>query len=149
MASVTSIRSTGRVFGNVAAADSVDPAPVQERAKATVWLNIGGVKQITFQDGGETVTEDVFVSLPFGVPFDAMKRHVIKGDLKSPKNLRLAAENQLMDLIEQAAAATQPGSTRIFKTLQVQLRRVAEETEVTAEDNASNPFGFNVSADEL
>lgn len=102
------------------------------RPKAQYWINIG----YTVQVKGEQGPEDRFVSLPTGIPLDTQEA--------LPTNSRnaefaafQAARNNLHDQIMAAAAKLQPGEEKLLN-LQIQLRRVNEETAPVAAE--LNPF---------
>lgn len=106
----------------------------EERKKADFWLNIG--YQVETEKDGETVQR--FISLPTGIPLDTQEHLPIRGNNQDFKNMR-SAQNELLDMLKEAAAAMQPGEAQIVN-LQIELRRVNGEQAATPSE--SNPFSL-------
>ncbi|MFP3556443.1 hypothetical protein SB861_37870 [Paraburkholderia sp. SIMBA_049] len=100
-----------------------------EAPKAQFWLNIGFVAEGTAKP--EEGKDDVFVSLPVGIPLDTMER--LKTNSSNEEFAQLqAARNDLLDQIMSAAQKLQPGEDMVF-TLQAQVRRVKEDKPVAVD----------------
>lgn len=116
-----------RTFG------ATKPVANSDKPKAQFWLNLGYAVTIEGEDG----PEDRFVSLASGVPLDGQEvlpttsRNVMLAKLNAARNDLHA---QLMELAGDLA----PGESRIVQ-LEVQLRRVNEDTPVTV-DPTQNQF---------
>lgn len=92
-----------------------------DRPKSQFWINIGYDSGVTDEQGNMR-----FVSLAVGIPLDGQER--------LPTNSRnheyaafQAARNDLYEQIMAAAQTLQPGEEKLLN-LQVQLRRINEET---------------------
>jgi hypothetical protein len=137
--------STGRTFGSFANLGRSNDAfgssstDRKDRPQAQTWLNIGYM-------AGEG--EDAkFVSLPVGIPLDTQQPK----DLPRSEEygLFVAAQNKLLEQMQQAAADLKPGEDIIIGIeggLCVQLRRIAGPVEARPTDAASNPYvrEFNI-----
>lgn len=84
-----------------------------EYQPAKIWLNVG------------YATDDAFVSLPFGLALDTMRKLEPKG--QSDFAMLQAAQNDLLEQLLSKAEELKPGEAEVF-TLQVQLRRTADES---------------------
>lgn len=127
------------LFGAQAAPAQAAP---QERPKAQFWVNVGYVQQIQrVATDGSVAVEDVFVSLPYGLPLDTMT----KADTSS-RNVEfsalMSARNNLLDQVLEVAKTLQPGEEKIIGGvaggLQLQLRHVSAPAAEIATD--VNPF---------
>ena len=114
----------------------------QDLPKAQTWLNVGYVKQVPSVEDPSKM-EDIFVSLPVGIPLDTQEAINI-----TSRNARFAsfqsARNDLLTQIQAEAAKLQPGEEKIIglggkSPLCIQLRRVNEAAEAPAADE-SNVF---------
>lgn len=119
-----------KTFGQKAGGDKRD------LPKAQFWLNVGYSVEVDTEEG----VENRFVSLPVGIPLDTQE--------KLPTNSRnqqfaqfQSARNDLMDQILEVAQSLTPGEERILN-LEIQLRRVNEETVVSS---TNNPFAKKLS----
>ena len=116
-------RSTAATTGNAAA-----PAQ-QDRKPSEFWLNIGANLEGMGREG-----EDVFVSLPSGLPLDDMKPTKVTGTDQHSINLK-QTKNMLLEELQQLGASMQPGERRVVP-LQVEIYRVAKPAQVgNAEEN--------------
>lgn len=89
----------------------------EERKPAEFWLNVGVMLNIN--------GEDVFVSLPQGLPLDDMKPQPVRGS--NQEWIQLAqTKNLLLDELRKAAAGMDPGDRIVVGQLQVELRRAAD-----------------------
>jgi hypothetical protein len=109
----------------------------QPEEKAEYWINIGYVAKGAGPEG-----EDMFVSLPLGLPLDTQK------DLKTNSSnqdfgMFQAARNELLnELKAEAARRLKPGQDWIVDpsaAITFQIRRVKEEVEVPV-DVTNNKF---------
>ena len=112
--------------------------PQQPREKAKYWANIGYQVQYPIKGSPTGETETRFLSLAQGVALDNLE------DL--PTNQRdevfagfRAGQNSLRDQLIALAQSLPPGGETIVN-LQVQIRRVNEESPMAAKDSAHNPF---------
>ena len=94
----------------------------QDRPAAKLWLNLG------YDANGR------FVNLPIGIPVDTMELLPIRGQNEDWAQFQ-SARNQLLKAIQEAGDNLEPGAEVEVK-LTVKLRKVNEEIEVKAEDNA-------------
>ena len=94
----------------------------QDRPAAKLWLNVG------YDANGR------FVNLPVGIPVDTMELLPIRGQNEEWAQFQ-SARNQLLKAIQEAGDNLEPGAEVEVK-LTVKLRKVNEEIEVKAEDNA-------------
>ena len=94
----------------------------QDRPSAKLWLNVG------YDANGR------FVNLPVGIPVDTMELLPIRGQNEEWAQFQ-SARNQLLKAIQEAGDNLEPGAEVEVK-LTVKLRKVNEEVEVKAEDNA-------------
>lgn len=108
------------------------------REKAKYWANIGYQVQYPIKGSPTGETETRFLSLAQGVALDNLE------DL--PTNQRdevfagfRAGQNALRDQLIALAQSLPPGGETIVN-LQVQIRRVNEESAQTSKDIARNPF---------
>lgn len=111
-----------------------------EKKKAKYWVNIGYATQGMNSQTNEM--EEVFISLPFGIPLDTMSLADLKG---GDFNRRLArSKNALLQTFLDKAESLEAGEEQILDMgakLQVRIRRVTEETEQSAGDTFQ-PFTF-------
>ncbi len=103
-----------------------------DRPKAQFWLNIGYPVTVKTEAG----EEQRFVSLPTGIPLDTQEA-LATNSRNAEFAAFQAARNNLHDQIMAAAAKLQPGEEKLLN-LQIQLRRVNEETAPVAAE--LNPF---------
>lgn len=105
-----------------------------DRPKSQFWLNVG-------MRAGEGDAER-FVSLPQGVALDNLKPIAIRGS-NEDYNKFTAARNDLLDQIMTLAASLDPGG-EAYLSLEVQVRRVNDEVEAPAVDEASNAYAIKL-----
>jgi len=109
-----------------------------ERPKSEFWVNIGyNVDVQVTGEGGESSTEQRFVSLPVGLPLDISQKVAIKGNDPEFVALQTARNELLEQLIAHAEASLKPGETTELN-LVVQLRRINGAPPVIK--SADNPF---------
>lgn len=104
------------------------------RKRNLLWLNFG----ILLKGAGEDGT-DLFVGLPYGLPFDDMKPQEARGSSEAWIKL-VQAKNRLLERMQKAGAKLSPGESSIISYddetgFAVQMHRVAEPKSV---GNANN-----------
>lgn len=99
--------------------------------QATVWMNIG----YTIKGGGKD-GEDLFVSLPVGLPIDTMQTVSESSNNADYANLQ-QARNALLAQLVSAAEGFEPGEERLLPGLEIQMRRVKDKE---VGDVATNPL---------
>lgn len=97
----------------------------ETREPSKYWINIGYTVQ------NPETGEDMFISLPFGLPLDSMRKVAGSSQIAEAKNFLL--ETILQHMKEEMKA----GESDVITNLQVQLR-VASEPKDT--DPSQNPF---------
>lgn len=102
-----------------------------ERPQADVYLNIGITVQIPNADGQ---MEDVFLSLPYGLPLDTMNELVIRGN-NTEWNQTAAARNDLLKALVQMGNSLDSGTGKVMANLEVQLYKRNEQKEAHADNN--------------
>lgn len=115
-------------------------AASQEKPKAQFWLNIGYVAEGTAKP--EEGKDDMFVSLPIGIPLDTME--LLKTNSSNPEfnDLQGARNDLLSQILEHAKATLKPGEDLVFN-IQGQIRRVKDETPPNT--GAANKFAAKLS----
>lgn len=102
-----------------------------KKPKTKVWVNVG----LEIPVNGETV----FVSLPFGIPFDSMKEVEVPAPNGKNQKFRhlMQAKNALFAGLQAQAAELSPGQEISLPKLTVRLSRIneAEEEVSESEDN--------------
>lgn len=106
------------------------------RDPATFWLNVG-YKTVTQNADGED--EEIFVSLPYGIPLDTQEAY----DLSKVKNANMrrlrTAQNALLEQVMDAAKTLDAGDEIILAEgksgLCIQLRRVSADAAESASDD--------------
>lgn len=112
-----------------AKAPAAKTAIVEEKVKSQLWINVG----YTIQVNGE----DVFVSVPMGIPVDSVKE-LPTNTRNSDFNLLNQARNQLLADIAAASEDLESGESHVLE-LEVQLRRIDKEADPLPA-GAANPF---------
>lgn len=129
-----------KTFGASSLVAAATAASAQtQKPKAQFWLNIGYLTDVKDDQG-----EDRFVSLASGIALDTMETLPVNS-----KNVVFAqfqaARNDLRDQLIEAAKKLAPGEMAIIgdtNGLQLQIRRVSEETAAVAGD--SNMFSRKI-----
>jgi hypothetical protein len=93
----------------------------EERPKADTWLNVG------------YVAAGQFINLPMGLPIDTMKEAKVNGQNEDWVKRR-KAQNDFLRMIQELGAKLAPGQEQVLN-LQVRLRRVHQELDVTKDEN--------------
>lgn len=99
--------------------------------QATIWLNVGYTLEGAGKDG-----EDLFISLPVGLPIDTMQSVSESSNNADYANMQQARNALLAQLIE-ASNSFEPGEERLLPGLQLQMRRVKNKE---VGDVAANPL---------
>ncbi len=110
------------------------PAGGQSRRdlpQATIWVNVGYTLEGAGKDG-----EDLFISLPVGLPIDTMQPVSESSNNADYANMQQARNALLAQLIE-ASNAFEAGEERLLPGLQIQMRRVKNKE---VGDVAANPL---------
>lgn len=94
-----------------------------ERSPSMYWVNIGYTVQ------NPETGEDMFISLPFGLPLDSMKRVAGSSQIAEAKNFLLET------LLQHMKEEMKPGQSEIVSNLQVQLRVASEPKVANPEEN--------------
>lgn len=101
------------------------------KEKSQVWLNVGITLPMEQPDG---TTENVFVSLPFGLAIDTMA----KAETNS-KNTDYAhmvqAKNWLLEQLQAAGNKLDPSQAQTINGLELQMRRVGEAVALNPGEN--------------
>lgn len=113
-------------FGAKAPAAS---AIVEEKVKSQLWVNVGYSIEV---EG-----EEVFVSIPMGIPVDSIKE-LPMNTRNAEFNLLNQARNQLLADIIAAADDLEAGESHVLE-LEVQLRRIDKEPDPLPA-GSRNPF---------
>lgn len=114
-------------FGNKL---STAKAVVEDKPKSQLWVNIGYTVQV---DG-----EDVFVSIPLGIPVDSINQ--LPTNTRNVEfNLLNQARNELLQDIINSAEDLEPGQSHTLE-LEIQLRRIDKEVDPLPADSSNNPF---------
>jgi hypothetical protein len=109
-----------KTFGNQNNSQTSGSNARGDQPKAQFWLNIGYTAPGAGDEG-----EDRFVALPVGIPLDTQE-HATTNSRNDSYREFVAAKNDLLDQVMEAAKGLNPGEDRILN-LQIQLRRVAGE----------------------
>ena len=121
-----------RTFGTSAA-----PAAAPAREKALLWLNVGYVSDVKDEDGTNR-----FVSLPLGIPVDSMEA-LPTNSRNQEYAMFQQARNDLLAQIMEVAKGVKPGEAKILN-LQIQLRRVNDESASAPVPATGNPFALKI-----
>jgi len=106
-------------------------AKAEPKEKSQVWLNVGMNLPMQNPDG---TTENVFISLPFGLALDTMTKGEAKGNNKDYAHL-VAAKNWLLEQLQTAGNKLEAGQSQTITGLELQMRRVSEGAVVETGDN--------------
>ena len=102
---------------------------VEEKVKSQLWVNVGYSIEV---EG-----EQVFVSIPMGIPVDSIKE-LPTNTRNAEFNLLNQARNQLLADITAASEDLESGESHVLE-LEVQLRRIDKEVDPLPA-GSSNPF---------
>jgi len=102
---------------------------VEEKVKSQLWVNVGYSIEV---EG-----EQVFVSIPMGIPVDSVKE-LPTNTRNAEFNLLNQARNQLLADITAASEDLEGGESHVLE-LEVQLRRIDKEVDPLPA-GSSNPF---------
>ena len=102
---------------------------VEEKVKSQLWINVGYSVEV---EG-----EQVFVSIPMGIPVDSIKE--LPTNTRNVEfNLLNQARNQLLADITAGAEDLESGESHVLE-LEVQLRRIDKEADPLPA-GSTNPF---------
>ncbi len=104
-------------------------AVVEEKVKSQLWVNVGYSIEVN--------GEQVFVSIPMGIPVDSVKE-LPTNTRNAEFNLLNQARNQLLADITAASEDLEGGESHVLE-LEVQLRRVDKEVDPLPA-GSDNPF---------
>ena len=104
-------------------------AIVEDKPKSQLWINVGYSIEVN--------GEQVFVSVPMGIPVDSVKE-LPTNTRNAEFNLLNQARNQLLADITAASEDLEGGESHVLE-LEVQLRRVDKEVDPLP-SNTDNPF---------
>lgn len=97
--------------------------PKDDKPDAMIWVNVG------FTTTDPETGEDIFIGLPMGIPLDTMK-------VRSPGSSKvMQAKVALREMLMKLATGFAPGEEHIIEDLQVQMRRVSEREDASADNN--------------
>lgn len=119
---------------NETAATAVNNAaaqtPAADRPKSEMWINVGVVLKGAGEDG-----EDIFVSLPKGIPLDDLVATDARGN--NIKMIHLTqAKNALLAAVQKKASQLDPGTRETLSELTVEVYRSGKpESTGTVENN--------------
>lgn len=102
---------------------------VEEKVKSQLWVNVGYSIEV---EG-----EQVFVSIPMGIPVDSIKELPIN-TRNAEFNMLNQARNQLLADIVAASEDLESGESHVLE-LEVQLRRIDKEPDPLPA-GSTNPF---------
>ena len=102
---------------------------VEEKVKSQLWVNVGYSIEV---EG-----EQVFVSIPMGIPVDSIKE-LPTNTRNAEFNLLNQARNQLLADITAGSEDLEAGESHVLE-LEVQLRRIDKEVDPLPA-GSSNPF---------
>ena len=102
---------------------------VEEKVKSQLWVNVGYSIEV---EG-----EQVFVSIPMGIPVDSIKE-LPTNTRNAEFNMLNQARNQLLADIVAASEDLESGESHVLE-LEVQLRRIDKEPDPLPA-GSTNPF---------
>jgi hypothetical protein len=102
---------------------------VEDKPKSQLWINVGYSVEVN--------GEQVFVSIPMGIPVDSIKE-LPTNTRNSEYNLLNQARNQLLADITAASEDLESGESHVLE-LEVQLRRIDKEPDPLP-SGSTNPF---------
>lgn len=97
-------------------------AQQETRESSKYWVNVGYTVQ------NPETGEDIFISLPFGLPLDSMRKVTGSSQIAEAKNF-------LLETLLEHMKGMKPGESEIIENLQIQLRVAAEPREVNPDEN--------------
>lgn len=102
---------------------------VEDKPKSQLWINVGYSIEVN--------GEQVFVSVPMGIPLDSIKE-LPTNTRNAEFNLLNQARNQLLADITSASEDLEGGESHVLE-LEVQLRRIDKEVDPLPA-GSDNPF---------
>lgn len=135
MAFDNTLNSTNLFANNAPAAQQSNGAAAKPKSK--LWANIGFVTQVQNDEG---VTEERFVSLPFGLAIDTMNNTEVQRKDNMYKTLQIA-ENDLLESLKKLGLSMEPGQQTIIADLKVQIHRVDDREQAPTQRINVPTFG--------
>ena len=108
------------------------PAKGEAKEKSQIWLNVGINLPMPKADG---TTENVFISLPFGLALDTMTKAESKGSSTEYAHM-VQAKNWLLEQLQAAGNKLDAGQSQTIAGLELQMRRVGEAAQADPNQNA-------------
>lgn len=116
--------------------DSKQEIAAEERSQ--FWLNIGYAVDVDVETDEGVHTENRFVSLNSGIALDRVQE--LKANSSNQEwAMFQQARNDLLEQLLDLANTLKPGEAQVID-LQVELRRVKDESATVAVDIEANPF---------
>ena len=119
------------------AAPAAAPA-AEDRPKSMLWANIGYYTPMVNAEG---VTENVFISVPVGIPLDTMKPVSVPRPEGFFKDLR-SAQNQLLTGLQEMISQIPAGDNAVIPELQVQIVHVNDAPIVESNNIVAPKFSL-------
>ncbi len=104
-----------------------------QRPQAEFFINVGVPITRQVERDGEMVTEEILLSLPFGLPLDTMSELVIRGN-NEQWNADAAARNELLKALVKMGEGLDAGTGKMLPKLSVQLYRRKDQVEASADN---------------
>lgn len=128
----TITRANKSLEAATAAASANAPA---QRTPSQIWVNVGVSLPGMGPELPDGTREDLFVSLPVGIPLDDLKPVKITGTNQQAIHLK-QAKNEVLDAFQQAGASLKPGERRALPGVSVEIYKIgAPEQTGNAQDN--------------
>lgn len=113
-------------------------AEIATEERSQFWLNIGYEVEVDVETDGGVHTENRFVSLNSGIALDRVQE--LKANSSNQEwAMFQQARNDLLEQLLSLANDLKPGQAQVID-LQVELRRVKDESTAVTVDIESNPF---------
>lgn len=125
----TLAKGTAAATSNKPATGNSEGKP--DRKPSQIWVNVGATLEGAGQDG-----ENLFVSLPSGIPLDDMRPVKVTGSNQHSIQLK-QVKNALLDELQKLGASMEPGERRVVP-LSVEIYRVANPAQIGTSD--TNPL---------
>ena len=106
----------------------------EPRPQAEFFINVGVPITRQVERDGEMVTEEILLSLPFGLPLDTMSELVIRGN-NEQWNADAAARNELLKALVKMGEGLDAGTGKMLPKLAVQLYRRKDQVEAAADNS--------------
>lgn len=120
-----------------------DNKEVAAEERSQFWLNVGYSVEVDVETDSGVHTEDRFVSLNSGIALDRVQE--LKANSSNQEwAMFQSARNDLLEQLLELANTLKPGESQIID-LQVEIRRVKDESAAVTVDPKSNPFAKKLS----